>query len=78
VKSLSGFVSPPSGGQVTSDAGPWTPEAPCLLEFKLGAGQHLNVTLLDFSSRSGDVMSHVAFRAKAVQSSSLSDNRRVR
>jgi len=78
IKSMTGFVSAPSVGQVTSDGKPWTPEAPCLLEFKLAAGQRLNVSLLDFSSRAGDVTSHVAMRAETVQSSSLSDTRRVR
>ena len=81
VKSLSGFVSPPPGGQVASDGGrPWTPEAPCLLEFQLSAGQRLNVTLLDFASRGGaDVTSHVTLRgAETGQSlSSSSDTRRV-
>ena len=78
MKSLSGFVSPPSVGQVTNDGRPWTPEAPCLLEFRLGVGQRLNVTLLDFSSRGGgDVTGHVTYHAESVQSSSLSDSRRV-
>ena len=77
VKSQTGFISPPSVGQAANDGRPWTTEAPCLLEFRLGAGQHLNVTLLDFSSRAGDVTSHVAMHAGTVQSSSLSDARRV-
>ena len=78
VRSSSGFVAPPSGGQVSRDvAGPWTPDAPCLLEFNLSAGQRLNVTLIDFASRPGDVTSHVASHADTAQSSSLSDTRRV-
>jgi len=77
VKSSSGFVSPPSVGQVANDGRPWTPEAPCLLEFKLRAGQRLKVTLLDFTPRGGDVTSHVTSHAESVQSSSLSDTQRV-
>jgi len=77
VKSLSGFVAPPSGGQVSSDAAPWSPDAPCLLEFNLSVGHRLNVTLLDFASRPGDVTSHVVSHAETAKSSSLSDRRRV-
>ena len=64
VKSMSGFVAAPSVGQVTSNVRPWTHDTPCLLEFRLTTGQHLNVTLLDFTSTRGDVSSHVAFHSE--------------